>query len=110
VTIPYDKLMDDLRDANLVGENQELTPAQARQLACDADILPAVLGGQSEILDLGRAARLASPAQRAALQLRDKGCVFAGCGAKPNDCHTHHIQPWAQGGTTSLDNLVSLCP
>ena len=71
--------------------------------------MPAVLGGASEILDVGRSQRLVTPAIRAALELRDGGCVFPGCNTPPQDCHAHHIQPWWAGGATALWNLVLLC-
>ena len=75
-----------------------------------ADLLPAVLGGASEVLDVGRAQRLVTPAIRAALALRDGGCVFPGCEKPPHACHAHHVIPWWQGGTTAQTNLALLCP
>ncbi len=56
---------------------------------------------------LGRNRRIATEAQRAALALRDKGCI--GCDANPAWCQAHHIQPWSWGGPTNLDNLVLVC-
>ncbi|WP_255361051.1 HNH endonuclease signature motif containing protein [Kutzneria sp. 744] len=46
---------------------------------------------------------------RRALIIRDRGCAFPGCCRRPRQCHGHHVQHWAQGGRTSLDNLVLLC-
>lgn len=57
------------------GFGQILTPTEARIAACDAEVIPAVLGTRGEILDLGRAARLINPGQRSALHLRDRGCT-----------------------------------
>jgi len=68
-------------DGGLLSE--PLSGAAARRLACDAQIIPAVLGADSELLDLGRARRTASPAQRRALRLRDRGCVGPGCDRPP---------------------------
>src|SRR6266540_1181560 len=62
-----------------LGSGVPVTAETARRLACDATLIPAVLGGAGEPLDLGRAARLVSTAQRRALVLRDHGCRFPGC-------------------------------
>jgi hypothetical protein len=77
VTIDHDRLRDGLGTA-LVGDTP-ITAGQARRLACTANLLPAVLGGDSEILDLGRARRLFSPAQRKAMAIRDRTCRAEGC-------------------------------
>ncbi|NJC23400.1 hypothetical protein BJ994_002476 [Arthrobacter pigmenti] len=80
-----------------------------RKLACDADIIPIVLGGTNEILDLGRTQRLFTPKQRKALHARDKGCAFPGCHMPSHWTEAHHITPWSEGGTTTTDNGVLLC-
>jgi len=58
---------------------------------------------------LGRTRRLVSPAQRLALAARDRGCSFPACDRPPDWCETHHVNPWADGGTTDLDNTTLLC-
>ena len=58
-------------------------------------------------LAVGRAFRLATPAQRTALAVRDGGCIL--CHRPASECQTHHLTDWADGGTTDLDNLVLLC-
>jgi hypothetical protein len=88
---------------------EQLTPETARQLACDARILPIVLGGQSQILDAGRSRRLATGPLRRALIARDHGCTFPGCDRPPRWCNPHHLKHWADGGPTNLDNLALLC-
>ncbi|GAB3538405.1 HNH endonuclease signature motif containing protein [Arthrobacter tecti] len=80
-----------------------------RKLACDADIIPIVLGGTNEILDLGRTQRLFTVKQRKALHARDKGCAFPGCHMPSHWTEAHHITPWSEGGTTTTDNGVLLC-
>ncbi|CAA9268482.1 MAG: hypothetical protein AVDCRST_MAG54-2856 [uncultured Actinomycetospora sp.] len=65
--------------------------ATVRRWACDAEIIPLVLGSKSEPLDVGRLARTATDAIRRALNLRDGGCVFPGCTRPPRRCHAHHI-------------------
>ena len=62
---------------------------------------------EGNILDVGRKTRIISPALRRALDHRDQGCRFPGCGVK--FCDAHHVRHWARGGETSLDNLVLLC-
>lgn len=87
----------------------QITAGEARRLACSAGIIPAVLGGRSELLDLGRSRRLHSSAQRVAMALRDGGCTAAGCDRPPSRCHAHHDEPWSTGGVTSLSNGRLLC-
>ncbi|MFC4784513.1 DUF222 domain-containing protein [Nocardioides sp. MAHUQ-72] len=87
----------------------QLTPAVVRRLACDADLIPIALGTRGEVLDVGRTHRLVTPALWRALVCRDHHCAFPGCTRPPVMGHAHHITPWADGGATSLDNLVLLC-
>ncbi|MCA0296935.1 MAG: HNH endonuclease, partial [Actinobacteria bacterium] len=110
VTLSWDTLAHQCVDAHLVGTGEPVAASVARQLLCDADVLPIVLGGPSLILDVGRCQRLVTPEIRAALEHRDQGCVFPGCDKPPQACHAHHILPWWAGGTTALPNLVLLCP
>jgi hypothetical protein len=65
--------------------------------------------GRSEILDVGRASRLATTAQRRALAVRDAGCDVPGCTAPPSECDVHHLTPWSRGGATDLDDLGLVC-
>lgn len=86
-----------------------LTPETVRRLACDAEIIPAVLGGDRQVLELGRSRRLVSAGQRTALWLRDRGCTFPGCTIPAAWTRAHHITHWAAGGATDLSNLALLC-
>ncbi|HET6652487.1 MAG TPA: DUF222 domain-containing protein [Nocardioides sp.] len=86
-----------------------LSAAAVRRLACDAELIPAVLGSVGEVLDVGRSQRLVTTAIWKALVLRDRHCRFPGCRRMPLACDAHHLQHWADGGETSLDNLVLLC-
>ncbi|MFD0820970.1 HNH endonuclease signature motif containing protein, partial [Micromonospora zhanjiangensis] len=88
---------------------EAITAAAARRLACDAGIVPAVLAGAGQVLDLGRQRRLFSGPLRRALVLRDGGCAFPGCDRPPRWTDGHHIVHWADGGETSLANAVLLC-
>ena len=87
-----------------------LAPETVRRMACDAAIIPAVLGGRSELLDLGRTVRLATPKLFLALCLRDRGCTFPGCTRPPGWCDAHHGVHWCDGGPTDLSNMALLCP
>ncbi|WP_158647606.1 HNH endonuclease signature motif containing protein [Actinoplanes sp. ATCC 53533] len=86
-----------------------ISPAEARRLACDAHIVPAVLGGDSQVLDLGRARRLFTGPLRRALILRDHGCAFPHCDRPARWTEGHHLIPWADGGTTTLANASLVC-
>ena len=119
VTIPLASLQADLAAADLVGAGlvpgddltgDRLTASQVRRLACTATLLPAVLGGDSLPLDLGRGRRLFSPAQRKALLVRDRTCRTEGCDVPGTWCEAHHRHgPWSAGGRTDLDDGELLC-
>jgi hypothetical protein len=108
VTIDYDNLRQQV-GAGTFDDGSHLSPAAARRLACDAGIIPAVLGTTSQPLDLGRQSRLAAGPLRRALVLRDKGCSFPGCDRPPRWTDAHHVLHWSDGGPTDLSNLVLLC-
>jgi hypothetical protein len=84
-------------------------PDTVRKLACDAGIIPVVLGGHGEILDLGREQRLFSKGQVRALWLRDGHCTFPACDAPAAWCDAHHLVHWIDGGLTDLSNAALLC-
>lgn len=92
-----------------LGTGQPVTAEAARRLACDASIVPVVLGAAGEPLDVGRATRTIPPAIRRALVVRDKGCIHPGCPKLAEWCDAHHVIPWLDGGATAVDNLVLLC-
>src|SRR5450759_4049615 len=102
-------LLDRAAGRGLLANGTEVSAGELRRLMCDAGFIPLVLGGTSEILDLGRMRRLASPALRHAVGLRDGHCAFPSCEVPLHRCELHHIQPWQDGGPTSLDNLVAVC-
>ncbi|MET7863136.1 HNH endonuclease signature motif containing protein [Micromonospora taraxaci] len=108
VTTGYDALTRQL-NAGALDIGLQLTPDTVRRLACDATILPAVLDGTGQVLDVGRQRRLVTGALRRALVLRDGGCAFPGCDRPPRWCAAHHIRHWADGGPTNLTNAVLLC-
>ncbi|WP_088318360.1 HNH endonuclease signature motif containing protein [Kineosporia sp. R_H_3] len=79
-------------------------------LACTATLTKVLLDPNGAPLDVGRAHRLATPAQRKALAARDGGCVIPACPVPHEGTDAHHLQAWEHGGLTDLHNLVSLCP
>jgi len=108
VTLDLEALLTGIGVA-LVGD-QPITAGEARRLACTASIIPAVLGGESEVLDLGRKRRLYTPAQRKAMAIRDQHCRAEGCDIPAAWCEAHHAGlPWAAGGRTDLTDGVLLC-
>ena len=109
VTVPFEALAGRLRTTATIDDGERISAATARRLACDARILPVVLGGDGQVLDLGRSRRLAHGALRRALNVRDRGCAFPDCDRPPRWCDAHHLRPWSEGGSTKLDNLVLLC-
>ena len=80
-----------------------------RRLACDATLTRIVLGAPSEPLDVGRKTPVVSSAIRRAVIMRDRHCRFPGCDRPQSWCDAHHVRHWADGGETSLANLVLLC-
>lgn len=84
-------------------------PTMIRQLACEADVIPVVLGGQGEVLDVGRSQRLFSGRLRQAITARDGGCAAPDCSIPAPWCEAHHVQHWQHGGPTSVQNGVLLC-
>ena len=80
----------------------------SRRISCDSSVLRIDEDKNGEPLAIGRKSRSIPPAMRRALRMRDKGCRFPGC---TNDKFVdgHHIEHWADGGETNLDNLVLLC-
>ena len=118
VTIPLAALRAELAAAGIIGAGlvpgddltgDRISAAEARRLACSAKIIPAVLGGDSRPLDLGRSRRLFSAAQRKAMAVRDLTCRAEGCDIPATWCEAHHLDPWQHGGRTDIDDGVLLC-
>jgi hypothetical protein len=86
-----------------------VSAATARRLACDARVIPVLLGSSGEPLDVGRASYPVTTAIWRALVARDGGCSFAGCDRPPEWTEAHHRIHWEDGGETSLQNCCLLC-
>ena len=79
----------------------------SRRLTCDAALVAVSHSRDGSVLGAGRRTRTISPALRRALEARDRGCRFKGCGLRFTDAH--HVRHWADGGETALGNLLLLC-
>ncbi len=108
IGLTHQQLLDGLGTAGITG-GSNLPAATARRMACDANIIPAVYGGDSELLDYGRARRTVSAGLHRILNTRDGGCIFTACDRPPSSCETHHVKPWQQGGNTEASLLALLC-
>ena len=86
-----------------------VTPESLRMLACDAAVVPIVLNGKGQPLDVGRVTRTIPDGLRRAVYARDRGCAHPGCDRPVSWTEIHHIHEWERGGETKLSNLVALC-
>jgi hypothetical protein len=112
LTMDWDSLRDSTGAATTLGgldTGTHLAPATVRRLACDASVIPVVLGSHAEVLDLGRTIRFFTPAQTRRLWLRDRGCTYPGCTVPPTWTDGHHLIHWADFGPSDLDNAALLC-
>ena len=108
VTVEHDNLRDQIGAAKL-DTGHDVSAAEARRIACGAGILPLVLDGQSQILDLGRSSRYFTEAQRTALATRYDECAAEGCDRPYAWTELHHENPWHSSGRTDLELAVPLC-
>lgn len=92
-----------------LGSGTTISAEAAQRLMCDARITRIVMGARSQILDVGRATRSWTAAQRAAAAARDRGCRGPGCDRPIAWCDLHHIRWWSQDGPTNLHNALTLC-
>ncbi len=111
VTMTLEQLRAELATAGMLTPDgiEAISAEEARRLACQAGIVPVVLGARGEALDLGRRSRLFRPPQRRVIRLRDQHCRAEGCDIPAAWCEVHHRQPWAEGGATDLANGACLC-
>jgi hypothetical protein len=86
-----------------------VAPEALRMLCCDAAVVPVVMNGKGQPLDVGRLTRVVPDGLRRAVAARDGGCAHPGCGRPISWTECHHIIPWECGGATSIGNLIMLC-
>jgi hypothetical protein len=111
VLIDHETLVNGLHERSVceTADGNPLPPETVRRLGCDADILPVVLGAGGEPLDVGRARRLATRAQRRALRAMYRTCAHPRCTVTFEACRIHHVQWWEHNGPTDIANLLPLC-
>jgi hypothetical protein len=109
VGLSHQALLDGLGTAG-TPDGQRLPAAAARRMACDAAIIPAVYGTDSEVLDFGRRTRTIATGLRHFLAARDGGCTWPGCDRPPSHTEAHHRKHWINGGETNPEHLDLLCP
>jgi hypothetical protein len=109
VTMTLDQLTG-APGATQLDSGETISAGQARRLACQAGIVPMVLGGDSVPLDVGRDRRFHDRHQRLAIHHRDRTCTTLGCDVPAIRCHVHHKHPWSHGGRTSVEDARLLCP
>ncbi len=91
-----------------IEDGPHVSAETSRRIACDSSIVELIKDKKGEPLSIGRRSRSIPPAIRRALRFRDGGCRFPGC-TNTRFVDGHHIKHWADGGETSLENLVLLC-
>jgi Domain of unknown function (DUF222) len=108
--IDLEALESGIGHATIDGIDQPVSASTARELAASAGVIPMILGGKGDTLDLGRAARFFTQAQKLVLAERDGGCAWPGCQRPPSHTQAHHIKWWTRDlGPTDLDNGILLC-
>jgi hypothetical protein len=115
VTVALETLRTGPRDGPVaeearLGSGEPVPAGTARRLACDARVLPAVLGEASEVLDIGAETETVTQGLRRAVELRDRGCRFPGCDRPTAECEAHYVTHWARAGLSIVDNVVLQCP
>lgn len=109
VHVSYGTLRDLSPSLSETTSGHVLTPRAIRRISCDASINRIVFGPDSEPLEMGRRVRMPPEPLRRAVVARDRHCQFSGCDRPHWWCDVHHVDHWADGGTTNLDNLRLYC-
>ncbi len=113
VTMDWEALASGVRGAGVTLGGPDagtlLAPETVRRLACNASVLPVVLGSAGEVLDQGRAVRFFTMAQVRRLWLRDGGCTYPGCSMPPHWADAHHLVHWTDFGSSDVANAALLC-
>ncbi len=111
VVIDLQTLLDGAHAKSCIDVSSGVTlPVETiRRMACYADIIPAVLGTNGVLLDLGRSTRLASVHQRRALRVMYSRCAVGNCDVPFDNCTMHHLSYWRRGGRTDIGNMLPLC-
>src|SRR5207247_6325549 len=92
---------------SVLEDGTHVSAETSRRLACDASRVVMRHEADGHVVELGARTRTIPPALRRALDHRDRGCRFAGCGVR--FAQVHHIRHWARGGRRTLSTLALLC-
>lgn len=106
VVADYDMVNHQLANTRF-SDGTPIPISEIARIAVEAQVLPAIFEEATGDLRMGRSRRTATEFQRAALALRDEGCI--GCGEHPDHCRSHHVDFWQHGGPTDYANLVLVC-
>lgn len=109
VYINIETLLGMARGAGWSAHGLEIPVSEVRKRLAEFGYIPIVLGGEGEILDYGRERRYPPESMKQAIRARDRGCLKPHCTVPPEHCEFHHIEPWSEGGATSLSNLGMFC-
>lgn len=109
VTIDFETLRGNIEGSGITGSGELITAANARRMACNAGILPLILGSKGQPLDLGRKRRVFTKGQKRAIAARDRGCINPGCSMPAHRTEAHHVDPWSEGGQTRVNRGALLC-
>ena len=109
VMIDYESLTGALDSPGMTPHGEYVSAAAARRMACNGGILPLVMGGKSQPLDLGRRRRFFTKGQKRAIAARDRGCANPGCAMPTHRCEVHHLKPFSEGGKTNVSQGLLLC-
>lgn len=109
VTLTLEELEGRAKTHGITAHGFKLSATDLRQTLAEAKIIPMVLGGKGEILDIGRSHRKHPRYMRLGVAVRDGGCLVPGCSMEPERCNIHHIRFWSQGGVTAVYWSAMLC-
>ena len=109
VTLTLAELEERAVSFGITEHGHRLNATELRRALARAKIIPMVLGGKGEVLDVGRSQRYHTNPMRLAIHIRDGGCIVPGCTMDPESCSIHHIWFWSQGGVTSVYYGAMLC-
>lgn len=109
VMLTLDELEGRAKTHGVTAHGFSLSPTDLRQTLAKAKIIPMVLGGKGEILDIGRSQRKLPRYMRLGISVRDGGCIVPGCTMDPERCNIHHIKFWSEGGVTAVYWSAMLC-
>ncbi|MGO3527292.1 HNH endonuclease signature motif containing protein [Glutamicibacter arilaitensis] len=109
VMMSLDELEGRAKTHGITSHGFKLNATDLRQALANAQIIPMVLGGKGEILDIGRSQRKHPKYMRLGVTVRDRGCLVPGCTMDPERCNIHHIWFWSEGGVTAVYWSAMLC-